>query len=132
MKRVFAGLFIATGAVVLAIGVLACAERLLANDPKRSRHRRHEDDAIAPPAAVPAPMRAATTAMTGKPAQRNFTIRRTKSEVGFVYWMLEGHGRYKCFILCDSWAEAVEQGQARMTEIDGVASGAGRAPALAS
>ena len=45
-----------------------------------------------------------------------------KSEVGYIYWILEGHGKYKCFVLCDSWEEAIEQaktlagikGQARL------------------
>ncbi len=45
---------------------------------------------------------------------RQFSIKRTKSEVGYVYWILEGHGKYKCFVLCDTWEEAMEQAKTRL------------------
>ncbi len=47
-------------------------------------------------------------------ADRHFSIKRTRSEVGYVYWILEGYGQYKCFVLCDSWDEAVAQAKARL------------------
>jgi len=47
-------------------------------------------------------------------ADRHFSIKRTRSEVGYVYWILEGFGQYKCFVLCDSWDEAVAQAKARL------------------
>ena len=114
MRTLLGGLFIA-GAVVLAICVLA---------PKRKR-------AEEPPPLPASPKAAETTegkAPVPKPA-RNFSIKRTKSEVGYVYWILEGYGRYKCFILCDTWEEAVATAKTRLEEIDGVES---EAPVTAS
>jgi hypothetical protein len=49
-----------------------------------------------------------------KRVERPFSIKRTKSEVGYVYWILEGHGKYKCFVLCDSWQEAIAEAQRRL------------------
>ncbi len=45
---------------------------------------------------------------------RQFSIKRTKSEVGYVYWILEGFGKHKCFVLCDTWEEAMEQAKNRL------------------
>ncbi len=45
---------------------------------------------------------------------RQFSIKRTKSEVGYVYWILEGYGKHKCFVLCDTWEEAMEQAKHRL------------------
>lgn len=114
MVRVFGGLFIAAGAVVLAVGVLACAEKLLSGSNKRGRRSGQEK---AP--SVPQPAAASHIAAETKP-ERNFSIKRTRSEVGFVYWILEGHGKYKCYVLCDSWAEAIETAKSRMAEVDGL------------
>jgi hypothetical protein len=47
-------------------------------------------------------------------ADRQFSIKRTKSEVGYVYWILEGYGKHKCFVLCDTWEEAMEQAKSRL------------------
>jgi hypothetical protein len=47
-------------------------------------------------------------------SDRQFSIKRTKSEVGYVYWILEGFGKHKCFVLCDSWEEAMEQAKTRL------------------
>ena len=34
--------------------------------------------------------------------------------MGYVYWILEGFGKHKCFVLCDTWEEAMEQAKARL------------------
>jgi hypothetical protein len=47
-------------------------------------------------------------------SDRQFSIKRTKSEVGYVYWILEGFGKHKCFVLCDTWEEAMEQAKTRL------------------
>jgi hypothetical protein len=47
-------------------------------------------------------------------ADRQFSIKRTRSEVGYVYWILEGFGNHKCFVLCDTWEEAMEQAKTRL------------------
>ena len=108
MKSLLHGLFITSGAVVLAVGALVTVERLLA-DPHRRRVRPagNPESPAAPQPSIVAPERS---------KQRNFSIKRTKSEVGFVYWILEGYGAYKCFILCDTWDEAVAQAQLKMAE----------------
>jgi hypothetical protein len=64
-------------------------------------------------AAVTTPKLAGTN-LSKPPSDRQFSIKRTKSEVGYVYWVLEGYGRHKCFVLCDSWEEAMEQAKARL------------------
>ncbi len=66
---------------------------------------------IEPPKALP------TTPVFRSPlhrSDRQFSIKRTKSEVGYVYWILEGFGKHKCFVLCDSWEEAMEQAKTRL------------------
>jgi hypothetical protein len=64
------------------------------------------------------PQKAASTTPVFRSAlsrtDRQFSIKRTKSEVGYVYWILEGYGKYKCFVLCDTWEEAMEQARTRL------------------
>jgi hypothetical protein len=70
------------------------------------------------------PLRAATTRATAatppvrssaaERSDRQFSIKRTRSEVGYVYWILEGFGKHKCFVLCDTWEEAMEQAKNRL------------------
>jgi len=62
------------------------------------------------PKAAPAPL--VRTALNR--SDRQFSIKRTKSEVGYVYWILEGYGKHKCFVLCDTWEEAMEQAKTRL------------------
>lgn len=102
MRRLFNRMF-AKSTLVLAAsaaGLLVGVKLLLT--PKRISFTR------ALPAATP----------VNKPeslkADRHFSIKRTRSEVGYVYWILEGYGQYKCFVLCDSWDEAVAQAKARL------------------
>jgi len=124
MKSLFGGLLIAAGVAVLAVGVLAGAEVLLQNSSRRPRRRGQAEENKTP--AMPeaatrpeVPAEAALALAPKKDAARNFSIKRTKSEVGYVYWILEGYGKYKCFILCDTWEEAVEQAKAKLAEADG-------------
>lgn len=72
---------------------------------------------------MPEPMRVQTARTTPSAplvrsainrANRQFSIKRTKSEVGYVYWILEGYGKHKCFVLCDTWEEAMEQAKNRL------------------
>lgn len=46
--------------------------------------------------------------------QDYFNIRRTKSELGYTYWVLQGFGQYRGFTLFDTWQEAMEQATARL------------------
>ncbi len=43
-----------------------------------------------------------------------FNIRRTKSELGYTYWVLQGFGQYRGFTLFDTWQEAMEQATVRL------------------
>ncbi len=52
------------------------------------------------------------------PRKDYFSIRRTKSDLGFTYWVLQGHGRYASFELFDSWAEAIAGAEARLLRPD--------------
>jgi len=117
MKSLFGGLLIAAGVAVLAVGVLAAAEVLLQNPNRRARRsaRAEENEMPAKPSEAPVE----TALAPKKDAARNFSIKRTKSEVGYVYWILEGYGKYKCFILCDTWDEAVAQAKTKLAEVDG-------------
>jgi hypothetical protein len=120
MKSLFGGLLIAAGVAVLAVGVLAGVEVLLSSPSRRPRRSKQVLESEEPPPVPETRPVEAAAAIPKKGAERNFSIKRTKSEVGYVYWILEGYGKYKCFILCDSWDEAVAQAQAKMAEIDGV------------
>ena len=72
-----------------------------------------------PPSTRVEPLKATPTASMIQSSARNkadrqFSIKRTKSEVGYVYWILEGYGKHKCFVLCDTWEEAMEQAKTRL------------------
>jgi hypothetical protein len=44
-----------------------------------------------------------------------FSIRRTKSEFGYVYWVLQGFGVFQCFVLYDTWREAMDEAYRRVS-----------------
>jgi hypothetical protein len=133
MRRLIGGLLVTAGAMVLAVGILVTVELLLASSDRQRRRRKSEFGGTAKVPAPPPEREEATEdktaaspallAVPAKAGQRNFTIKRTKSEVGYVYWILEGHGRYKCFVLCDTWEEAVAQATARAAEVDNASKG---------
>ena len=131
MKSLLNGVLIITGAVAAAVGVLTGMERLL-KTPEQPRRRLPARDETSPMFEGPiktseVPFESVVEAVSPaakKVADRNFSIKRTKSEVGYVYWILEGYGKYKCFVLCDSWDEAVAQAKAKMAEVDGILVGA--------
>ena len=53
----------------------------------------------------------------GMPRTLNrFTIRRTQSELGYTYWVLQGHGEYTAFALFDTWREAMDEAQRRLKQ----------------
>jgi hypothetical protein len=67
------------------------------------------------------PAWAASTALKDSPAATHmkrdyFSIRRTKSELGYVYWVLQGHGAFQCFVLFDTWKEAVDEACLRASD----------------
>jgi hypothetical protein len=66
--------------------------------------------------AVLRPQSAREPAACQKPAARAnfFSIKRTKSELGFTFWVLQGHGAYPSFELFDTWAEAMFAAESRL------------------
>lgn len=44
-----------------------------------------------------------------------YTIRQTRSELGYVYWVLQGHGRFASFALFDTWREAMDAAIEKLT-----------------
>jgi hypothetical protein len=43
-----------------------------------------------------------------------FSIRKSHSELGFSYWVLQGHGCFASFALFDTWTEAIEAVNGRL------------------
>ncbi len=43
-----------------------------------------------------------------------FQIRRTKSELGYTFWVLQGFGKHTSFSLFDTWQEAMEEATLRL------------------
>lgn len=90
-----------SGALVLGgiAAVLDGVERLMAP----SRMRRTE------------PVKDQATPMARNRSRNDFfTIKRTQSDLGFTYWVLQGHGVFASFELFDTWSEAVSGAQARL------------------
>jgi hypothetical protein len=54
-----------------------------------------------------------------------FSIRRTRSEVGYTYWILQGFGKHKCYLLCDTWQEAIDEANVRLRAQSETFSGVG-------
>lgn len=100
LQNVVRGLCRHSGGVMLVagtIGVLAGVKHLMSS----SRA------AAAQPVIIrPQPARA-------KSVDR-FSIRRTQSELGYTYWVLQGHGQHRGFALFDSWQEAMDEAQRRI------------------
>ena len=82
-----------------AVGVLTGVEHMLS---ARQSGKPRKPRAEAAPSAVPA-VRSCC-----------FKIRQTRSEVGYVYWVLQGFGKHRCYVLHDTWQEAMDDAAARM------------------
>ena len=99
LHNVFRGLCRNRGGVILvagAIGVLAGVKHLLSRP-------------AAPHGQSPTiPKSDISKSGLSKTLDR-FTIRRTQSELGYTYWVLQGYGQYTGFTLFDTWQEAVEE-----------------------
>jgi len=49
-----------------------------------------------------------------------FTIKRTRSELGYTYWVLQGHGKFASFTLFDTWREALDEANTRLKNVSGL------------
>ena len=92
------------------IGVLVGVEYLMSSRARTSEFRMRQmepverrAEPVQPPASAPAV------------AQRTNCLRiyRTKSELGYTYWVLQGFGCHQCFLLFDSWHEAMAEADRR-------------------
>ena len=87
-----------------AIGMLVGIEHLMATRPRKDTKRfRDPDAATASPEPVPVPSHT-----------RLFAIRRTKSDLGYTYWVLQGFDACTCFLLFDTWQEAMDEATSRL------------------
>jgi hypothetical protein len=89
-----------------AVGVLAGLQHLFS----AKERGKFDGDSLPPASAVP--VRIAKS--LEKKRRDYFSIRRTKSELGYVYWVLQGHGAFQCFVLFDSWREAIDEAVRRV------------------
>jgi hypothetical protein len=83
--------------------VLGTVERLLAVTEKRR-----------PEALNPAPAPSAFTPSPTIVRSDFFTVKRTQSDLGLTFWVLQGHGVYASFELFDTWAEAIQRVNQRL------------------
>jgi hypothetical protein len=88
--------------VAAAIGVLTGLEQLMGSRPRA--HTRPTRIARTQPRVI----------VKTRVRRDYFRISRTKSEVGYVYWVLQGFGAYKCFVLLDTWQQALDEANARV------------------
>jgi len=102
LQNVVRGLCRNSGGVILiagAIGVLAGVERLMST---RASAR-------------PRMTRLAQRTRPVPPTSADrFSIRRTRSELGYTYWVLQGYGKFMGFDLFDTWQEAIDEAQRRL------------------
>ncbi len=49
-----------------------------------------------------------------KPRTDYFSIRQTRSEIGYTFWVLQGHGYFASFTLFDTWREAMDEANLRV------------------
>ncbi len=87
------------GAVACAIGLLAGVQSLMsAGSAKKAR------------------MHVARTPAERRQRIDYFSIRRTRLDSDYVYWVLQGFGKYQCFVLLDTWREAMDEALRRLAE----------------
>ncbi len=97
LRNILRGLCRNPGGVILVagtIGVLHGVKHFLAAPAAAQSHVRSRPDRKHP--GMPRPL-------------DRFTIRRTRSELGYTYWVLQGFGRHTGFALFDTWQEAIDE-----------------------
>lgn len=102
LQTVVRGLCRRSGGLVLvagAIGVLAGVEHLMSGR------------VVSKPRPQIRPQQCTVSAKD----PNRYSVRRTHSELGYTYWVLQGHGCYSGFALFDTWKEAIDEAQRRLT-----------------
>ncbi len=89
-----------------AIGVLTGVEHLMSAPGKKPK----------PQVAKPKPVfiQEQSPAPIALPRTDYFDIRRTKFALSYTYWVLQGHGKHSCFVLLDTWREAMDEAALRL------------------
>jgi hypothetical protein len=44
-----------------------------------------------------------------------FRIYRSKTDLGYTYWVLQGFGAFQSFALFDTWEQAIQEADRRLT-----------------
>ncbi len=99
--------FLGTHLLAGAVGVLAGLQHLLSAKERTKR------------ASEPESREQVRSINHTQPTQRRpdyFSIRRTKSELGYVYWVLQGYGEFQCYVLHDTWKEAADEACRRASD----------------
>jgi hypothetical protein len=104
LKHIVRGLILASGTMVLVAGALALA-------PGRQKRRSAGVRATPDCKNRPPEQRAPST------GREYFRITRARSKSGTPQWVLEGFGRYQCFLFFDTWQQAMEQATFRLESL---------------
>ena len=115
--RILRGLIVASGAMVCVAGAIAFAGR-------RSRR-----GLVDPGRCGCAAQNASSANLEWKPPldeksvhivqqrQDFFSLTRSRSKDSLPRWVLQGFGRHQCFLLFDSWQEAIDQANFRVESL---------------
>ncbi len=110
LRRIFRDVCLVPGGRLIvagAIGVLVGLEHLLGTRSRKGGQRTSRG------AEAQSKATALQPAVRRSP-HRLFAIRRTKSDLGYTYWVLQGFDSCKCFHLFDTWQEAMDEATFRL------------------
>jgi hypothetical protein len=120
--RSFRAFCVSSARVSLAVGVAAGVigiARALSETPVSRQRRRSRVEPISKPTVRTAtvtkdlPIVLRPAKMDG-PRVDYFRVRRSGSALSSTYWILHGFGRHRCFILFDTWREAIDEALLRL------------------
>jgi hypothetical protein len=94
------GIVLLSGAAALLSGV----ERALAPRTASDRPRSQTPLPNAQPVQTPA----------ADPSADGFKIYRSKTDLGYAYWVLQGRGCFQSFSLFDTWEQAMQEAERRL------------------
>lgn len=120
LRNVVRALVVTSSALALVAGIVVAGASLESAIGGEVRRRRSRGNSSPEPSPTARPRPGQPQAEQPRAAQARtdyFRVSRTKSEVGYIYWILEGFGRHKCFILFDTWKEAVDEAARRQAAV---------------
>jgi hypothetical protein len=104
------GIFVLSGIAALLTGV----ERVLRSPGASARTGKHGET---------------SSGNFARQRKNFFSIRQTRSELGYVYWVLQGYGEFSSFELFDTWVEAMTAADARLAHSEAYSLGLRRTSA---